>query len=495
MISPERIDQLVSELVADDHRLLGHEDRVRQIVMALLQSQPTVHIDEQFRAALRERLRTIQPEAGPAVRTSWFGWLSVHPMVPAVSLLVLVVAVGISWYVWRQPSGTDDIFTPPGGIQQLSANAFGDLSLSNPASSRQSTNVADEIASDTKETAIEPGTFPAPDQNVEITSYRYVYSGEFPDIPASSQVVRRIRPTASVSANLESYGLDLMRMSSFADLETRHVSLTQTTEDGYAIDINVQDGLISISSDMLYATRDLAVDCVGEDCAETAATPQGTADIPADETLITAARSFLDAHGISYSEYGQPEVVPVAGYGGVEPLLYRESAPYVSSMTVIFPLQIGGLSVYSAYGEQQGLQVTLSVPDLRVSSVYPLQSMNFDSSEYANETDVDQLRAIIERGGLYEYQPEPATNTVEIRLQAPEFSYIIMSQYDDTGTYELYVPALTFAIDPADAEKSPWKQRVVVPLAAELIETQGVVTGNAGSGTATMPVPIDDLSR
>jgi hypothetical protein len=147
---------------------------------------------------------------------------------------------------------------------------------------------------------------------------------------------------------------------------------------------------------------------------------------------------------------------------------------------------VEGKKVYGISGESIGMQVTIDVTQKAVTSVYSLNTQSYQSSAYDNETDQKVLQSIIERGGLYDYQPESADETVQVSLLDPEFAYVVMTRYGTTGFdyEELLVPALVFPVSAEAQDIYQWKKNIVIPLAQELLANE-----NSGGGVTILPVP------
>ena len=488
MTLQEKIDSLVSELLVNDPKLHHQEPQVRHIVSVLLQAKPDAVINDRFRKQLREQLQTLsapQFTSQPASRFSVF----LRPLAfsAGVAAVILIVAVPL----WRnQQNGTPLSITVSNSITRLGTNAFGDLSAgisgSRDSASKESAggSVPTSASSNTlsQDIATSPSARPEP---IAETRYRYVYAGNFPAVTQSSDVVKRVKNAKAFPSvsNLNEFGLNMIGLSSFPNLTMANIQFTDGQDNGYTIDVNAQEGTAMISSAALYGGKETILRCDGANCDSSASASSAVDALP-DEEALTIANQFLLSHAISTQGYGEPAVIDP--YAGID-LLALDSRMYVpETVQVVFPLIINGVSVYTASGDLMGMQVAVSSRTRSVVSVSTLIEHAYASSSYQNETDRSVLQAIMERGGMYDYQPETAAQTVDITLRDPRIAYLSVAQYSGTEYEELYVPALIFDVDPGDTDALAWKKRVIVPLVKDVIISAG---GATGVGVAEPSVP------
>lgn len=213
-------------------------------------------------------------------------------------------------------------------------------------------------------------------------------------------------------------------------------------------------------------------------------------DIPDDQTLISLATEFLKDHNISLENYGIPYV---QNFWQLEyQTVQDKSLAYVPDIvSVIFPLKINGTEVYDEGGNKTGLMVPVNVRVKKVSGVYDLSALRFESSLYEAETDIKKLISIAENGGFRGgYYFAENQNQTEIELGTPVTAYVKIWQYEPqkAESQELIVPALIFPItkSPADVPYF-FQQNIIVPIVKDVLE-------NAYPG-GPIPLPLPAVAE
>jgi hypothetical protein len=146
--------------------------------------------------------------------------------------------------------------------------------------------------------------------------------------------------------------------------------------------------------------------------------------------------------------------------------------PVSNSVSVIYPFLLDGKQVYDDWGSKQGLQLNVNLEFNKVSSLYNLNTQNYQSSNYKMETDKDKILKLLRNGSIYPYYNYQETDTkiVEIPVGTPKLQYVRTWQYKNNISDELLVPALVFPILNPDKTDNPYKTSVVIPLAKDLID-------------------------
>lgn len=310
--------------------------------------------------------------------------------------------------------------------------------------------------------------------------YKYVYAGEDFFLPEESQVevLKRLKGYGSDNLGpvLGRMSFGLMDTSKLSNVKVQYVSLAEDREGGYIADINPYEGIIS-----MYENWQRAVP------VDYGNLPQlKESDIPSDDRIIAAADEFIAKYGIDLKNYGAPYVSRSwkLGYAGVRP----EDIWIPDVMTVQYPLLFGGKEAWEQGGtERAGFMVNVNIRTMKVASMYGLQAVNFQSSNYAAETDKDRIMKFAAQGDLWPQGDFPAESfqvkEVEIRLGTPTVGYMRYWKYGDTASDELFVPAIIFPIigkNPAD--EIFYKQAVVIPLVKEILD-------NVDQNNNPAPVP------
>jgi hypothetical protein len=146
-------------------------------------------------------------------------------------------------------------------------------------------------------------------------------------------------------------------------------------------------------------------------------------------------------------------------------------------MTVQYPLVVDGREVWEQGGyERSGLSVNVNIRTMKVTSFYGLQTQNYQSSNYAAETDKDRLLKFALQGDLWPQGNYPVENfqvkEVEVKLGTPEVKFMRYWKYDVNQSIELLVPALVFPVlETTPADGSFYKSAVVIPLAKEVLDS------------------------
>ncbi len=324
----------------------------------------------------------------------------------------------------------------------------------------------------------------------EFKSYKFVYRGAEITAPEATQPVLKRIKGAAVSVNMPDLvaGLNFgaLDLSGFSDLNIQSVTLQQKTDFGYLINIFPDEGSVGISQ---YWEFWPPGKCGGDQaCFERERVKAD--DLPTDDQAIAIADSFLAEHNIDRTSYGKPEVQS-NWHGLYEASTDKANFYFPDTIDVVYPLLINGKAVYDEYnGQKQGITVQVHLKTKKVAGLWNLTTQNYESSDYAMETDAKKLIGYAEQGGVNNvYYFAPGAKETELELGDPEPGYIRSYNYRDGKNSELLVPALVFPIKnlPAD-DPNFFRKTVVVPLATEILsERLGQAGGNPG-----MPQPLGE---
>lgn len=413
-----------------------------------------------------------------------------------LAALLLVLILVYSFITWQkpkaqQPSDNNNNFLDQSGlslnIKKVAAEAFGTLAYN--ATNAVATEAADttqqnfnRAASSIAPTAmmgntgtgvdgkmIAPDTMPA----YQPTYYQYVYQGdEFNLSDTELAVLKRIKGE-NAKNNFGNFNLGLLNLNSFKDAGLNNFNITQDQKFGYSIYVNLFEGSISLNEnwekwyDQNYVPKEFK-----------------NTDIPADENIIALANNFLSEHNIDDKLYGQAEVqknnynimLPMAKAESAVAMDVRENTssiyPVSNNISVIYPFLIDGKQVYDDWGSKQGLQLNVNLEFNKVSSLYNLNTQNYQSSNYKMETDKDKILKLLRNGSIYPYYNyrETDAKVVEIPVGTPKLQYVRTWQYKNNTSDEILVPALVFPIINPDKTDNPYKTNVVIPLAKDIID-------------------------
>jgi hypothetical protein len=483
----EKIKDILDDLYEIDPVLEHYEEEIKKTIKELLKSKPDIRVDQKFVSELREKImkRVEELQYQPQKKSFSFWQMFSGPKFSYVisGMLALILFFGIFFNLadFGKVSGPNHEIIP-GAMETigLNDNAFGSLkSESQNAAVPQGrggggygggggTQASPVAESDSAkmvcqgEGCIIPPYYPP----------KYVYNGEAVELKDEKiEVLRRktkIEYTRSFSGLLESFGFGLADLSGFDNTRIQTINLVQEKEFGYSIFISSDEGIISIDAywPKWPQTQNRCSDerCVMENTLK-------VSDVPGDGELIKIADNFISEHRINLSNYGEPEVDKTWNQ-----IYYAQpvetSQIYVPDIiSVKYPLLINGKFVYEQGGNKMGVSIGINIRYNKVSAVYGLSIQEYESSMYEAETDFAKILKAAEKGGLYNYIV-PAEQSREIGFGIPEFAYsVIWKFYENEPTTKiLLVPALVFPIDKISGDITYYGDKIVIPLAKELLE-------------------------
>jgi hypothetical protein len=301
------------------------------------------------------------------------------------------------------------------------------------------------------------------------TKYNYVYAGEDFSLPEADQaeVLKRLKGYGSenLTSVLGSVSFGLLDASKLSNVKVQSMSLAEDRDGGYMIDLNPYEGTLSMYENW---QRMMQADYVAQ--------PRlGESDIPADEKIIAAANEFLARYGIDLKNYGTPRVSQSwkMGYAGVR----AEDIWIPDVMTVQYPLVFGGKETWEQSGyDRAGFMVNINIRTMKAAGLYGLETQNYQSSNYAAETDKARIMEFALQGDLWPQGIYPdesfQVKEVEVRLGTPRIEYMRYWRYADNQNDELFVPAMVFPIiEKIPADDSLYKDAVVIPLVREILDS------------------------
>ena len=520
-----QLNQILQELYQLDPELKKYESDLVKIIKQIMATKPNTKFDKKFAKTLRARL--LQSKKTESVRdTSHFnsllnlfmnknmsakGGFASGGKKLAYALGGAVLTALVLLPLLNDPQTQDILnlnktklaFDTGLKIEPVGTQAFGPLS-SDGTQDLFNTNGAEGTAS----LAVAPESAPvARDQSgggsassaiglgggggvavdakmiaPDFISYKYVYKGEELALTETNvDVLKRVKSLgdqSTLSGLLSSFNLGLLNLGSFGQSSIENLTLTQSGRYGYMINIQPNEGFVSISKNWNAWPQ---LNCTDPNCDNLRIREN---QIPSDDSAIKIANDFMAQHNISLSGYGSPEVQE--GWRLIyEQALVKSDFWFPDTVNVIYPLEINGQHVYEQYGSDKfGLVVSIDVRENKVAGLSNLTNQNYQSSFYAAETDPQKILAVAERGGLNGgwWAPE-GTPVQELELGTPTRQLIRYYRYRDNQTEELYVPALIFPI--INRPDNAPVQQVVVPLASELLNEQ-----NNGGPIRIMPEPV-----
>lgn len=467
-----------------DSSLKAHENKLITLIDELVKSKPDTHFDESFARELKKKL-LLQPVA--AEKSSFWSFLVLPRLAFTGGAFALVLAVTV--LVKQQDPSSMQVQFGTTEVNRVSSQAFGALAGGSTASNSESTGaqtafdvggrgggIAPMVA--TTDAAINskmaaPYSIVAPYYN-----YTFIYKGEALNLSDKTlDVFKRTKSEngdTGLAQALMGASLNGINLRSFANAGLVSFELAQSTSDGYSISINLREGTIGINGG--YNQRIMmATTCdSNSNCAEQYK-PLALSDMPADSKLLAIASQFVKEHGIDVSSYGTPEVD-----GAWRDYTMQGEQTYVpDTVNVRYPLRLNNTIVYDQGANKFGINITISIRENKVTSAWQIQNQDYQASAYAAETDAIRIIKVAEGGGntgRYYYGGD--TKKVELELGTPERIYVMMWNYQNGTSNELYVPALRFPI--MNAPTTLYQKNIIVPLVKDLIQ----------DGVNILPSPI-----
>lgn len=440
------IRAILDDLYALDPSLHSKESELVPLLVSLLKVKPDAAVDEEFLANLRSRLITT-PERATAQPMR----MRILAFSAAFAVLTLVVAVPLAKYN-AHPGGTPAITT-------LAAGAFGELGATQAAGGLGGGGDATRSATfGTTEDAkmIAPGE-PYP----SYSSYAYVYDGSL-TLPGDVATVYKRNLGLTIPENtksmLGSMDLGVLDLGAFGGLTPQYITLKQADTNGYSISLDLQYGTVYMSiNEGYWANHDFSQ-------------PLAASDIPGDAAVLEIAKNFLTKYDISTDGYGEPIVNDVQLAYALR--MAESGASYTPDyVSVSWPMLVDGMPVIGTDGSGYGITVTVSLRTGDVTNASIYSSSSIDASEYALETDTTKIMDVVNRGGLWSWQPTDAQNTYRVTLGEPELVLTTHSNYDSTTgrSTELFVPALRFVVTQNAGDNQ--QSAVIVPLVREILDS------------------------
>jgi hypothetical protein len=460
----KNVDNLVQELIALDPSFAMHEKELRMLIGELLENKPDTRLDEEFVTRLRARLLGA-PVPSP------FGSFFVAPYA-VIGVLAVLLIVPFGFYAASRTPDTP-VFAMTQDIRTLQGQAFGTLNAQDAGKGGGGADMATDQSKMAASSPYGAGDMMGSSMMVPegpVTVFTYVYKGEPSELTETEGAVYRRMPgensSGQVASQLKKFNFGLVNLGAFADMRVRSFELVEDKPYGYSISASFDEGIISINPNYTQWPS--------LNGKEMPAQLPGSA-IPSDEEVIAMASRFLDDHNISLANYSEPVVQTYAPMGITETRM--QYAP--EQITVTYPLKINGASVYENGEQPHGLQVSVSVRDKRVMSVYGLSSQTYTSSSYTLSTDADKILSIANRGGVNVWVPEASSGIqikkVEAELGTPEKILMHTYTYTDGESKELFVPALRFPVTKAPDGELYYPKSIVIPLVPELLTQEQIV--------------------
>ncbi len=507
------IQEILDELFVIDPGLKKYQKELEATMAKMIANKPQDKFDENFRQELKMKLLARAEELEKARPSLWKNlvfWRGMTLTAAAIALAVIIVvpAVRNGWISLPKFDTGSPLATFLGNmrVEEAGVRAFGDLSLSG---SGQVFSESDSSSGVAAPTAPPLGSTPqttssisreavgfgggggtnASAPNIKMfppeyaTKYNYVYAGEEFSLPEVTEVAVLKRQKGYGSENLSSIlnnlSFGLFDASKLSNVKVQSLSIAEDRDGGYMVDINPYEGIVSI-----YENWQKIMPINYETLPRLS-----QSDVPSDETLIAAANDFLSRYGIDRGNYGAPLVSQGwrLGYANVR----AEDVWIPDTMTVLYPLLLDGKEAWEQGGyDRAGFSVSVNIRTMKVAGLYGLQTQNYQSSNYAAETDKERIMKFALQGDIWPQATYPSESfqvkEVEVKLGTPQIQYMRYWKYEGNQSNELFLPALVFpVIEKTPADENFTKKAVVIPLVKEILDS---ITAEAGGGVTPPPV-------
>ena|GEM_PF-384127 len=506
----KNVQTILQELYLLDGEFKKHEAELIMIIQKLLASRPDVKVNKifvkQLRAQLFEEKNSMKSRKSLSDFVKSFKIAAVGVGVAAIAFVVVVSL---------NSDSPTSIVSPTSTINALSSNAFGSLSQvplaqstgirsqsggggglgASESSFAADSSIISEKTADTFSSGLSIYPFP---------QYSYVYTGEEVVLSEEQVAVLRQVKSSGMSVNeqslLAAINSDVIDLSKLKNVSIRSIDLVEDREFGLSLHWNMFDGGISIGENSdkwrsVYPCR--TDDCYQENKLK-------IEQVPADETLIEIANTFLSEYGISTEAYGEPEVEDNwrEQYARAES---PERAWVPDSIQVLYPLIVDGQLVRAEYGGVVGLHVNVNIRANRASGLWNLNSGVYESSLYEAETDTERIMSIVKNGGYagnIRYFAEPAVNAVledsaeetelpVIELGTPSQGFVQTWYNNGEEGSLLLVPALVFPITSKPTEGYYINQQsVIIPLVKEILDQRFKSYEKPDPDSLPLPEPV-----
>jgi len=450
---------------------------IKEIIREIKLSRPESKIDPAFTSSLRRRIKEesmLISKASPKNK-NMFDFIFKKRFAFAFSGIMILVLTVIVSAVYLIPGKNSPAGENVLAIKDAGQNAFGRIILTE--------NQASPVGEEQK--ALDSSSFAAPmafgrggggtatDSSViaPIWNYRYVYKGGDFTIGTEKLDVYRKLPSNSIKnslANLaKEINLGFINLQSFQNLKINSIEIAEDKDSGYSIYLDGRNNAVSISMNWEKWPADIF---------------NGEGVSISDEKAVSIANQFMSERGINLKNYGPGEVIRLG---------YKTFAP-VMDVTVIYPLQINGKTVYDQSGQKYGINVQVNSKLQKVTNVYGIEINSLERSQYDSEINEKQAIEIAEKGGMFGGYTMPmreggeGQQIADVELGTPEIKLVKFWVYKEgVSPDELYIPSLIFPVVSQTDQIYFYGPNIIVPLMGSLAQSDGgpvrILEGSSGT--------------
>lgn len=461
------IRALLDELYADTPALRQRETELIALITELRATKPTQPIDAKFKAQLRAAvvMKAVVPKTAP---TPWFRMLAWTAPAAAIAVFAVVTVQNLPSQKSITTTGTKVVIT------DVEREAFGNLAESD----LQSATTRPAASGGEVTTIVDDKLTSAPDPNFQVTVFSAPDGWTIPQLPVLQRSMSLGNGLSNLVGGLK---LDLLSVGALKNVQLDYLTFSERAADGYSVTIDRPSGQLSMSKKYGSSAE------LKETTLQRDAVVQPDQALPKDEILFEAANAFLKKYGIATADLAAPEIrKDWLAYQSNESLRYTPS-----QVTVVYPWVIKGTPVVDESGWAYGLNVTVNVSDLVITSVTNIVPLRFNSSAYEVVANREELLPAIRRGGNSYSTGIPAPDVVTVALEQPTPVYLLYRSYRETNAVEYLAPALKFPI-PVTAITSTGRPAVVVPVVKDLFGAGTDAGGVSAPASPAIDLPIAD---
>lgn len=454
----KNIDKIMSELYKIDPELKKHEKDLKKVVAKMIQTKPNTKFDKNFAKKLKKQLLS-EKESASSKEINFYKSFT-YFLSGAVITIIIAVPLTYTLLNFTNNKMTFETKELAQNFKKVGDNAFGPLSVQDMSAgnSLESAPVAGfgggGMASKTSSYIMPPSG--------ELANYNYVYIGEDLNLEDNDLEVLRKDNTfhEPMIPLLSDLSYDLINLDKLNQLKMRNLDLYEDQDGGYILNINYQNGQVSLSQNWQRLSESEQV---------TRRIPT-IDDVPQDIELINIANNFLLKYGVDTSFYGSPEVDKewLSYYSKSE--TDKTTMSYVpDTITVLYPMIVNNYKVYEQGGFITGLRVSINIFNKRVINLSGLETNNYISSNYAAETDSARIIRIAQDGGFSYWQHPEASKIINLNINTPEQIYLKKWDYSSGQEEFLLIPSLVFSVvDDQDLDIT--RKNIIVPLIKETLD-------------------------
>ena len=471
---PKIIDEIFADLISLDPEFAKIEPEIRALAAKMISAKPDCAIDSEFKNYLKNELLARIDEMKNVPPKSSFNFFPMQKLFFALGGAAVAIAVFVG------VQNFDRIFAPtPDSFESKNFVVFD--SDGEPKIVATGERAFGSLAGESVDLAsstmagkgggggIAPGvdTIIAP---TDFEIYKYIYDEPIRFSLDEVAVLRRVKNSESstnLARSLAQFDFDLVDLGALRDLEIQNFNLVENREYGYSVAVDLANGSISVNQNW-EKWPDPYRDCIDSSCYENLRLQKS--DMLTESEIIAIADELVRKFGVDLANYGAPEIQnnwkrELARFEGDESDFY-----FPESVSVVFPFEIDGKTVFTSGGTPDGITVTVNQRFGRAIGIYGLSSQNYESSNYAAVTDENLFRKFLERGGVSGGYFSEGGKIVEVALGEPEEVLLRHWNYSDGENEELILPAMRFPI--VSDNPNIYQAAVVVPLVAEILEQQ-----------------------